>query len=133
MAGAFGGWGGTWGGTMANGAAPIYGQQPGAFDASRYFGKLGNFDELYWQDNPDQAYRHAVSGEASPDSYYNAWLQRQQGVVMDSYAAANLRQPGLLVSNYLPQAMQDLAHRYTAMASWQQGMNPQSYWPGRRM
>ena len=127
-----GGWGGTWG-SQPN----IYGRNQGGFDAGRYFGNPtglpAGFSEIYWQQNPDLAFRHAVRGEAAPDSHYGGWLAREQGRVLEDWAAQGLHNPSGLITDYLPGAMRNLATRYTQLPTWQQGQNPGSWWAGRRL
>jgi hypothetical protein len=121
----------TWGGFWQSN--PIYGRKAGGFDANRYFGTPNSFDEIYWQQNPDQAYRRAVGQESRDDTHYNAWLGREQGWALQRFADASRGNPALLVSDYLPQAMQQLAERYTRLPGWQQGKNPAAWWAGRRL
>ena len=122
-----GSWGGTWQGPS------IYGRNAGSFDVSRYFPRQGDYDELFWQQNPDMAYQTAVGREARPDTHYNAWLAREQQGVLRGWTEAGLKNPGLLFTDYVPGALRDLATRYTQLPTWQQGQNPAAWFAGRRL
>jgi hypothetical protein len=128
-------WGGGWG-TSASGV-PIYGRRAGAFDANRYFGGSpgipGSVDEILFQGDPQFAYRTAVNSEADQGSDYYRWLAGRQQWVMDNYTNASRSNPNLLATDYIPQALQDLAQRYTQLSGWQQGKNPAAWFAGRRL
>lgn len=132
---AFGGWGGTWGATPNTYGPNIYGRTSGGFDVNRYFGTPDTNSELFWQSKEGMpfAWNRAVNTEASPDSHYNRWLQSQEGKVNTDYVNASLQDPGLMYHQYVAGQMQNLANRYTQLASWQKGMNPAAWFAGRRL
>jgi hypothetical protein len=127
---AFGGWGGTWGSTPN-----IYGRNAGGFDVNRYFGTPDTNSELFWQSKEGMpfAYSRAVNTEADPNSYYNRWLNSQEGRVNTDYVNASLQNPDLQYYQYVGNQMRNLANRYTQLPSWQQGQNAPAWFAGRRL
>ena len=127
---AMGGWGGTWGNTPN-----IYGRNAGGFDVQRYFGTPDTNAELFWQSREGMpfAYSRAVNTEAAPSSYYNRWLQSQQGNVNNDYVNASLQNPNLMYHQFVAGQMPALAQRYTQLPGWQKGEEAAPWFAGRRL
>ena len=127
----FGQWGGVWSGPVS----PIYGRNAGGFDAGRYFGTPSETDQLFWQSSAGMpfAWQKFVGVEARPDTHYNQWLQRQEGLATSGFVDASRANPDLKWTDYIASQAQNLANRYTQLPTWQQGMNPASWYAGRRL
>jgi SRSO17 transposase len=127
----YGQWGGMWTGPVS----PIYGRNQGGFDASRYFGALTPTDDLFYQSSAGMpfAYQQFANTEARPDSHYNRWLQNQEGWVTSNFVNASRANPDLKWTDYTVSQAPNLAQRYLALPTWQQGMNPAAWYAGRRL